>query len=596
MVSRRVNGLAAVGMVLSVNKLALGICVASALLLSAANEDVALADRDVRTTTTITPPPPGAVPPTDPAAQMPAIAGIDLAIERLEQGGRLAGLAVDWPGLKSYYAAGGVPLWTVPQGYSVSGAMLVNQLRCAIAAGMPATPQLQDLANTLPAQLPPAQVADGEALLSALYTATAFDATSEVGAHFGQGAALLTQLRNAKDQARAVGQQLPSFHMFWRLYAVLPAYVRLYEQGGWPTVSGTDKLEPGDKNMRVQQVKERLLVTGELAELGDDPQLYDTRLEVAMKLFQRAHGLNDDGVIGKRTIEAMTVSAEQRVKMVLLNLDRMRMESPEYEDRYLFVNIPSTELRIIENGVTTYHANAIVGKVSRKTPTLRSEVFQVKLNPDWSVPAKIAKIDMLKHELDEPGYFASKNVRVYTSDGREVNPRSIDWHEVKASGHFPYRLKQDSGPENALGPMKLDFQNDHAVFVHGTSTPKLFAKQDRFFSSGCVRVDDPLGLATFLLQDDPSWNRDRVDAVVKSGKITYAKLQRPIPLHFVYYTAWVDEGGAANFRNDAYKRDPAVKIPAGLQAQTQIAQQDALGGTGAILPRGGVPQRQGSNK
>src|SRR5262249_29422929 len=161
-----------------------------------------------------------------------------------------------------------------PEGYSLMGAAMVNQLRRAIAAGMPATPQLQQLANTLPAQLPPAQVADGEALLSALYTATAFDATSEIGKRFGQGGALLTERRTTKDQQRTVGQQLPGFHMFWRLYAVSPAYVRLYEQGGWPTVSGTDKLEPGHKNARVRQVKERLMATGELAELGDDPELY----------------------------------------------------------------------------------------------------------------------------------------------------------------------------------------------------------------------------------------------------------------------------------------------------------------------------------
>ncbi|HWA48225.1 MAG TPA: L,D-transpeptidase family protein, partial [Dongiaceae bacterium] len=138
-------------------------------------------------------------------------------------------------------------------------------------------------------------------------------------------------------------------------------------------------------------------------------------------------------------------------------------------------------------------------------------------------------------------------------------------------------------------------QNDYAVFVHGTSTPKLFAKQDRFFSSGCVRVDDPLGLATFLLQDDPSWNRDRVDAVVKSGKITYAKLARPIPLHFVYMTAWVDEGGVANFRSDVYKRDPGVGIPAGLNVQAQIAQQDGPAGATARAPAAPLV-RQGSNK
>ena len=145
--------------------------------------------------------------------------------------------------------------------------------------------------------------------------------------------------------------------------------------------------------------------------------------------------------------------------------------------------------------------------------------LQVKLNPDWSVPGKIAAIDMLKHELEEPGYFAEKNVRVYTTDGKLVDPTRVNWREVKASGKFPYRLKQDAGPENALGPMKLDFQNDYAVFVHGTSTPQLFVKQDRFFSSGCVRVEDPLQravdamVANFL--HDP-WLVRRLRPIVRS--------------------------------------------------------------------------------
>jgi len=190
------------------------------------------------------------------------------------------------------------------------------------------------------------------------------------------------------------------------------------------------------------------------------------------------------------------------------------------------------------------------------------------------VPGKIAAIDMLKHELQDPGYFYKKNVRVYTSDGDLVDPRRINWKDVKASGRFPYRLKQDAGPENALGPVKLDFQNDYAVFIHGTSAPELFVKQDRFFSSGCMRVEDPLGLAAFLLQDDPSWTRARVEEVVKSGVTTYAKLKRPIPLHVVYMTAWVDEAGQANFRRDVYNRDPGVSIPATLSAPTLIAEQN----------------------
>jgi murein L,D-transpeptidase YcbB/YkuD len=524
-----------------------------------------------------------------PAAVAPAVVGLPEAVDRLEQSQQLAALPVDWAGLKTFYASQGPALWVTPTGYSALGSLLIRQVPKAAAAGMTVSAEVQSLMAALPPQVPVEQAADIEVLMSALYTVGAYDVTNAPGLPANPGAGLLTSLRSAKDQARVVATQYPSFHMFWRLHAALPTYIGYYERGGWPTVSGTEKIEPGDKGPRVKQVAERLLATGELPVLGADPELYDPALEVAVKAFQKSHGLNNDGVIGKRTIEEMNVSAEERLKMVLLNLDRMRTESPDMEDRFVFVNIPSTELRVIDNGVTTYHANAIVGKAARKTPLLKSEIFQAKLNPDWSVPARIARVDMLKHELEEPGYFANKNVRVYTSDGREVNPRAVNWKQVKDGGSFPYRLKQDAGPENALGPMKLDFQNDYAVFIHGTSTPKLFEKQDRFFSSGCVRVDDPLGLATFLIQDDPSWNRPRVDDVVRGGKTTYVKLVRPIPLHIVYMTAWVDEQGVANFRNDVYKRDPSVSIPAGLANPTLIAQQE----NAATVPAGG---RQGNNK
>lgn len=543
---------------------------------------LAWADKDDRNAP---PPAPTVAPSAVPQVSTPAATAIAAAVEQLEQGGKLKALPVDWAGLRAYYASGGGALWTTESGYNILGAHLQQQLPRAIAAGMPASETLRGFASSLPAQLSPNQVPAAEALLSALYTASAYDAVSVLGAVRGQGAKLLGQLAKSKDPVRSVGQQLPGFEMFWRLYAALPTYVRLYEQGGWPKVSGSDKIEIGDKSLRVRQVKERLMISGELVALGDDPELYDGALELAVRQFQRNHGLNDDGVIGKRSIEEMNVSAEQRLKQVLLNLDRMRAESPEFEQRYVFVNIPSTELRVIENGITTFHSKAIVGRVARKTPLLRSEIFQVKLNPDWSVPAKIAAIDMLKHELQEPGYFYKKNVRVYTKDGAQVDPRRINWKEVKASGTFPFRLKQDAGPENALGPVKLDFPNDHAVFIHGTSAPELFVKQDRFFSSGCVRVEDPLGLAAFLLQDDPSWTRPRVEEVVKGGVTTYAKLKRPIPLHIVYLTAWVDEAGQANFRSDVYDRDPGVAIPAGLDTPTLIAGDASLN-----------PVRQGSIK
>ena len=552
-------------------------------LMASGLSDAAQADKDQRNV--ITP----AAAREAPAVVAPTVVGLPEAVDRLQQSQQLASLSVDWTGLKAFYAGNGPALWVTPAGYSALGSLLIRQVPKAVAAGMAVPAEVQSQLASLPLVVPSERAADVEVLMSALYIAGAYDATNAIGAAPNPGAGLLASLRAAKDPARTVALQYPSFHMFWRLHAALPAYVAYYELGGWPTVSGSAKMEPGDKGPRVKQVAERLLVTGELPMLGIDPELYDPALEAAVKAFQKAHGLNADGVIGKRTIEEMNVSAKERLEMMLLNLERMRAESPDMEDRFVFVNIPSTELRVIENGVTTYHANAIVGRVGRKTPLLKSEIFQAKLNPDWSVPAKIARIDMLKHELEEPGYFANKNVRVFTHDGREINPRTVDWRAVKDGGSFPYRLKQDAGPDNALGPMKLDFKNDHAVFIHGTSTPKLFEKQDRFFSSGCVRVDDPLGLATFLVQDDPAWNRARVDEVIKSGKTTFVKLVRPIPVHFVYMTAWVDEQGVVNFRNDVYKRDPKVNIPAGLVTPTLVAQQGSAG----ALPAGG---RQGSNK
>ncbi|HKP25062.1 MAG TPA: L,D-transpeptidase family protein [Dongiaceae bacterium] len=548
--------------------------------------DAAYADKDDRNVIA-----PAVEGPTEgpPSAVAPAVVGLPEAVDRLQQSQKLAALQIDWAGLKAFYASNGPALWVTPTGYSALGSLLIKQVPRAAAAGMTVPADVQSHFAALPLLVPTEQAADTEVMMSALYTVGAYDVTNAPGMPTNPGAGLLTSLRAAKDQSRVIATQYPTFHMFWRLHAALPTYIAYYERGGWPTVSGNKKMEPGDKGPRVKQVAERLLVTGELPVLGADPDLYDPALQVAVETFQKSHGLNADGVIGGRTIEEMNVSAEERLKEVLLNLDRMRTESPDMEDRFVFVNIPSTELRVIDNGVTTYHANAIVGKVARKTPLLKSEIFQAKLNPDWSVPAKIARIDMLKHELEEPGYFANKNVRVYTSDGREVDPRAVNWKQLKDGGSFPYRLKQDAGPENALGPMKLDFKNDYAVFIHGTSTPKLFEKQDRFFSSGCVRIDDPLGLATFLIQDDPAWNRARVDEVVKGGKTTYVKLVRPIPLHIVYMTAWVDEQGVANFRNDVYKRDPSVGIPVGIANPTLVAQQE---GAAPAQTSG----RQGSNK
>ncbi|TXH32488.1 MAG: hypothetical protein E6Q98_24795 [Rhodospirillaceae bacterium] len=496
------------------------------------------------------------VPPPKTTVPMVSLPGIGQAVADLSS--RFAGtaLAVDWAGLRAFYDAGQPPIWVTQDGFSPLGVQIAQQLPEALKTGMKLPPEIAQTVLVLPPPRDPKTAAATEALLSAAFVAAAVDANSILGANDQHGVGILAALNKARDQAAFLQRELPSFPPFWRLYQQMPTYIGYLQSGGWPQVDGSGKLEPGQSDPRIAVIRQRLAITGELASAtSDKPELYDPLLKQAMEVFQRDHGLNDDGVIGKRSFEELNVSAETRLRMIVLNLRRMQEQGPTFGPRYLIANVPAQDVKVIEDGRMVFYTKAIVGRVDRKTPLLTSIITQAKINPDWSVPRTIAAKDMLRHELDQPGYFATKNVRVYDSAGTEVDPNSIDWRDVRRSGLFPYRLRQDAGPENALGPVKLDFKNDYAVYLHGTSAPALFAKQDRFLSSGCVRTADPLGLTAFLLKENPAWTRARIDDVVASGKTTYVSLPRPMPIHITYMTTWVDETGVMQFRRDTYGYD-----------------------------------------
>jgi hypothetical protein len=493
-----------------------------------------------------------------------AVPGIGAAVADLAVQPALSSLPIDWAALRAVYDAGRMPIWVTANGFTPLGTQFAQLLPKALRAGFGLPPELALAATALTPPGDAASAARIEALMSAIFLAGAVDAGSLLGSGDQRGVAILAALDSAPDQAVFLSKELPAYAPFWRLYRQLPAQVAYLRAGGWPQISGTEKLEPGQRDPRVAVIRQRLLVTGELAAADAtvaDAEFYDPALEQAVQRFQRAHGLNDDAVIGRRTIEEMNVSAETRLRMVLLNLRRMQEQGPSFAPRHLIVNVPAQEVKIIDEDQVVFYTKAIVGRLDRKTPLLTSIITQVKLNPDWTVPAKIAANDMLRHELDQPGYFATKNVRVYDGDGNEVDPRAIDWREVRKSGYFPYRLKQDAGPENALGPVKLDFKNDYAVYLHGTPTPALFARQDRYLSSGCVRTADPVGLAAFVLKDNPLWTRAHVDEVIASGKTSYVSVARPLPINITYMTAWVDEAGVPQFRQDAYGYDRLPSLP-----------------------------------
>ncbi|WP_374377517.1 murein L,D-transpeptidase [Dongia sp.] len=526
------------------------------------------------------------------------VAGLDDALMALAKDPLFDGLPVDWAGLLNFYAEnGGLALFTTPTGLSPLGEQLRERLPVAAAVGLKVPAPVQAAVAALLMPNSPETQAKSEALLAAVFVGAAVDATTVMGDADSRGALVMNKIADAQAKGPAgtkalLDDELPTYYRFWSLLNYLPTQVSYLERGGWPSVPSVKKLEPGQSNDVVAAIRARLGVTGELAaaDLGSG-NLYDPKLVAAVELFQRNHGLNDDGVIGGRTIEEMNVSAEERVRQILLNLERMREEGPKFETRHLIANIPSQEVKVIEGGKVTFYTKAIFGKLERKSPTLSSVIHTVKLNPDWTAPAKIAAIDEVKRERANPGFLEAKGFTIYDRSGNVVSPSAIDWHDV-GPGNFPYTLKQAPGPENALGPVKFDFPNDHAVFLHGTPTVKLFDKQDRYFSSGCVRTQTPIDLAKFVLKDDPEWPASRIDEVLKTSKTTLVQLKNPLPVHITYMTAWVDEDGVMQFRKDAYSYDDLPSLPSGITEQ-MVASNESKSVT-PQLP--GTPDREGHGK
>jgi murein L,D-transpeptidase YcbB/YkuD len=217
------------------------------------------------------------------------------------------------------------------------------------------------------------------------------------------------------------------------------------------------------------------------------------------------------------------------------------------------------ELSLVEHGRITFFNRVIVGRKDRPTPLLQSVIRRIDFNPVWVVPAKIARIDILGHEHQDPAFLRTHDIHVYDGWGvnaHEIDPAGINWSQYNA-GNMPFVFRQDPGSENALGPVKFDFANDYAVYVHGTPVQSLFALAARALSSGCIRMEHPVDLAIYLLRDDPNWPRARIEDVVRKATTISAPLRDPLPIMLTYQTAWVDDAGLVQFRADIYGLDRA---------------------------------------
>jgi murein L,D-transpeptidase YcbB/YkuD len=348
----------------------------------------------------------------------------------------------------------------------------------------------------------------------------------------------------------------PGHREYCNLKKALAEYRQIQEIGGWGSFNTLlPKLEKGACNSDIPLLRNRLAVTqGYISETIEDKYLFDQSLYEQVIRFQLRNGLVADGVVGKATIEAMNIPVEDRIATIEANLERWRWLSNDLGERYIKVNIANFDLQIIEKDDMVFSTEAIVGLTSRETPVFSSIMTYLVLNPDWTVPPTILNTDIVPSVISNPDYLTEKNLKILRIDGTEVDPSSIDWINIVATG-FPYRIHQEPGPENALGRVKFMFPNQYSVYIHDTPNHKLFGRSDRSLSSGCIRVNDPMALAAWLMKDSPAWTPEQIKNVIDLGKERTVNLVKPIQVHIVYLTAWASNDGLVYFRKDIYDRD-----------------------------------------
>ncbi len=334
-------------------------------------------------------------------------------------------------------------------------------------------------------------------------------------------------------------------------------YQQIVSAGGWPQVGSQQKLRIGVVDPGVQALRQRLMISGDLARSAGISDSFDSYVDGAVKRFQARHGLPQDGVLGEYTLKAMNVPATTRLSQLNTNLVRLQTMSGDLGQRYVMVNIPAAAVEAVEDGRVALRHVAVVGRASRPTHILNSKIYEVILNPYWTAPRSIVEKDIVPLMRKDPTYLARNNIRLLDGNGQEVAPETVDWFADKAPNLM---FRQDPGKINAMASTKINFYNENNEYMHDTPQQGLFNKLMRFESSGCVRVQNVRDLVTWLLKDTPGWSRQQIEKVISDRVSTPIKLAVEVPVYFVYISAWSARDRIVQFRDDIYGMDGATEL------------------------------------
>lgn len=346
---------------------------------------------------------------------------------------------------------------------------------------------------------------------------------------------------------------LPKHAVYTELKAALKKYTSL-DPTKWKPIAEGKTLRQGDEDVRISEIEERLIRLGDLKGSLSSNNIYTEDLFTAMLAFQTRHGLEADGAIGINTLKALNISIDERIGQIKANLERWRWLPRSFGNFYILVNIANYDLVVMKDGVETKRHKVIAGKTARKTPVFSSKMSYVVLKPTWTVPPGIIQNDIIPAMQKDPSYLSKKNIELLNSAGNIVDPKTIDWN-TKVPMALTYR--QPLGKDNALGAVKFMFPNSYFVYIHDTPSKDLFNKNERAFSSGCIRTQDPLLLAEHLLNDPSKWSIDQINKVVETKTTQTIMLSEQPNVYILYWTAWY-KNGQIQFRKDIYERYLAI--------------------------------------
>jgi murein L,D-transpeptidase YcbB/YkuD len=365
----------------------------------------------------------------------------------------------------------------------------------------------------------------------------------------------LRYLLTVNDFQSALHDLAPFHAGYLRLREALKTYLQIEKEGGWPLMPEGPILRLDSWHKQVAILRQRLMAEGDL-ELGPEKnaRFFDEAVKLAVERFQVRHGLKVDGVVGPETRTAANIPVSKRIKQIQFNMERWRWLPERLGQRYIMINTADFNLAVVENEVIQFAMGVIIGRPERPTPVTSSELHTVVFNPYWTLPPTIIFEDMLPQQRRDPTYFKSKQIRVFR-EGNELDSEEIDWTQVNRD-NFPYILRQDPGPQNSLGQLKFLFSNTYFVYLHDTPDKHLFDRDRRALSSGCIRVEGPAQLASYLLGKENGWTVEKVKYAIESAEYLEVPIPESIPIYLVYMTAWVEENMGVHFRPDIYKRDP----------------------------------------